>query len=254
MLLNDTDCNKFSPIHSSVYWESNKIICFLKLSLFLLTYKTVKEKSGSIRASILICQSDSPGRDRTRNSATIGMTAAYPLLPTVQQSRLFSVTWGEVFWFWKCYPTPQNSQNMTKDDLWLVEYRTTKRAFGRRTTSPSIILWPNSKNRPRNRQGVWSRAISAELEKQGRMLPLKGSYAVLWFVTSKRNKKSENKIKALEDSPQWWPEKCYKGGTRAQMSSPSRKIIYTVLEDIKHQNESTQLFTSNWWKIWPVIK
>lgn len=86
------------------------------------------------------------------------------------------------------------------------------------------------------------------------MLPLKGSYSVLWFVTTKRNKKSENKIKALEDSPQWWPEKCYKGGTRAQMSPPSSKIIYTVLEDIKHQNESTQLFISNWWKIWPVSK
>lgn len=76
------------------------------------------------------------------------------------------------------------------------------------------------------------------------MLPLKGSYSIVWFVSSKRNKKSENKIKALEASPQLWPEKCYKRGTQAHMGSPSRKITYAVLEDIKHQHKSTQLFIS----------
>ena len=141
--------------------------------------------------------------------------------------------------FQKCYPTTQNSQNITskEDDFWLAEYRVRKRELGMRFTSPSIILWANSKNRPRNRQGVRIPATSAELEKCGKKLPLKGSYSTVWFVTSERNKNSENK--AVEDSPQWWPEKCYKGGTQAQMGSPSRKIIYTILEDIKHQNEST---------------
>lgn len=76
----------------------------------------------------------------------------------------------------------------------------------------------------------------------------------MWFVPSKRNKKSENKIKAMEASPQLWPEKCYKGGTQAQMGSPSRKIIYTVPEDIKHQYKSTQLFISKLVKMWPINK
>lgn len=150
--------------------------------------------------------------------------------------------------FWKCYPTPQNSQNYHKWGRWLLVsgIEGKKEGVWEEITSPSIILWVNSRNRPRNRQGVRIPATSAELEKCGKKLPLKGSYFIMWFVTSKRNKKSENKIKALEGSPQWWSEKCYKGGTRTQMGSPSRKIIYTVLKTFNIKMKVPDSLFQNW--------
>lgn len=177
------------------------------------------------------------------------------LASKIQRSRLFSVTWGGGFClFLKMLSNTSKFTKYHKWGRWLLVsgIQGKKEGVWEEITSPSIILWVNSRNRPRNRQGVRIPATSAALEKCGKKLPLKGSYSIMWFVTTKRSKKSENKIKALEGSPQWWSERCYKGGTWTQMGSPSRKIIYTVLKTFNIKMKVPNSLFQNWWKIWPV--